>query len=453
MARLTPPTEFDSIWVMKKFKPSCVNRRKFLKATLAAGIAPQIIPGHVLGLNGQVSPSNKITLGVLGAGARGRADLVNFLGLDDVRVTTLCDVNQRNISTAKDKIAETYGTSDVKVYSDFKAFNADPSIDAVLMALPVHWHSIPSLDAILNGKHIFHEKPMAMSFEEAKRVQKAVKKKGVVFQFGTQQRSELKFRWACELALNGRLGKLKEIQVAVPGGMVAEDLPKQAVPDYVDYDQWIGPAPVTDFNETKLKRAYHENMTNFSLGMISCWGIHHMDIAQWLTGHYSKGPTEIRGTGSFPKTGSCDAILNWNVEFKYDQAPPIKFVGPPPDKKHGLRFVGEDDSLFVTRGSLEADLNLQRDPLNKVGTMPIRLPMSTHHEGNFIRAIKENKRAICDIDTAMQSDTLCQIAHIAVKTSRTLKWDSERERFKNDKGANDLLKQREFRRAWKLAKV
>ncbi|MDG2166992.1 MAG: Gfo/Idh/MocA family oxidoreductase [Opitutales bacterium] len=438
---------------MKEYSSNSASRRAFLKATLVAGIAPQIIPSHVLGLNSKISPSNKITLGVLGAGARGTADLVNFLGLDDVRVTTLCDVNQRNIAKAKTRIADAYGKADVKIFSDFKEFNADPSIDAVLMALPVHWHSIPSLDAILNGKHIFHEKPMAMSHEEAKRVQKAVKKKGVVFQFGTQQRSELKFRWACELALNGRLGKLKEIQVAVPGGFVAEDLPTQPVPGYVDYERWIGPAPITDFNETKLRRHYHENMKNFSLGMISCWGIHHLDIAQWLASQYSNGPTQVEGSGNLPSSGSCDAILNWDVEFKYDNAPPIKFVGPPPDKKHGLRFIGEDDSLFVTRGSLEADLDLQRDPQNKVGTMPIKLPVSTHHEGNFIEAIKNGNRAIYDIDTAIQSDILCQIAHIAVKTGRKLKWDSKKEHFRNDKGANDLLKQRKFRGDWKLAKV
>jgi predicted dehydrogenase len=245
-----------------------ISRRGFLKATLAAGIAPQIIPSHVLGLSGKTAPSNKITLGVLGAGARGFQDMVNFLGLEEVRITHLCDVNQKNISRAKQRIKEVYDSADVKAVSDFRELNRDASVDAILMALPVHWHSIPSLDAILNGKHIFHEKPMALSFDEAKLVRKTVHKKGVVFQFGTQQRSELKFRWACELALNGRLGKLKEIQVAVPGGLVSETFPRQAVPDYVDWEQWMGPAPTTDFHLKKITRPIHENMSNFSLGMI-----------------------------------------------------------------------------------------------------------------------------------------------------------------------------------------
>ena len=379
--------------------------------------------------------------------------MINFIGLEDVRITTLCDVNQRNIDKAKNRISEVYGSADVKAVSDFRELNANPSVDAILMALPVHWHSIPTLDAIAHGKHIFHEKPMALSFAEAKQVRKAVHKKGVVFQFGTQQRSELKFRWACELALNGRLGKLKDIQVAVPGGLQAETFPKQALPDYVDWERWMGPAPTTDFHDKKLTRPIHENMNNFSLGMISCWGIHHLDIAQWVTGQYDNGPRSVEGTGRFPESGSCDAVLNWNVEFKYDNAPPITFIGPPKDGKHGLRFIGEDDSLFVTRGSLEADLDLQRDPKNKVGTMPIELPESTNHAGNFIEAIKNDTRAICDIETAVQSDVLCQMALIAVKQGRKLNWDSKKERFKNDAGANAMLEPREIRGNWQLPKV
>ncbi|MGA2863311.1 MAG: Gfo/Idh/MocA family oxidoreductase [Verrucomicrobiota bacterium] len=158
----------------------------------------------MLGADGQTPPSGKITIGVLGVGAQGQPDMRNFLGKADARVTAICDVNRRNIERARAHVAAAYGSPDVKVFSDFRELNADRSIDAVLMALPVHWHSVPALDAILHGKHIYHEKPMGMSFEEARRVRAAVRKQGVVFQFGTQQRSDWRFRLACELALNGR---------------------------------------------------------------------------------------------------------------------------------------------------------------------------------------------------------------------------------------------------------
>lgn len=195
------------------------------------------MPARAIGLGGQAAPSKKIAVGVLGVGAQGLGDMTNFLAQDDARVTAVCDVNQRRIEAAKSHIVKAYGSADVKVFRDFRELNGDASIDAVLMALPAHWHSIPSLGAVLAGKHLFHEKPMGMSFEEARRVREAVRKKGVAFQFGTQQRSSLCFRWACEPALNGRLGKVKEILVSVPGGRSGPAFEEQPVPDYVDWER------------------------------------------------------------------------------------------------------------------------------------------------------------------------------------------------------------------------
>lgn len=430
------------------------SRRFFMQSMLAAGAAPWLIPARALGLEGP-APSNKITLGVIGAGAQGQYDMRNFLSLDDVRVTALCDVNKRNIDGAKGHIEKVYGKADVKTFTDFREFNKDASIDAVLMALPVHWHSIPSIDAVLHGKHIYHEKPIAMSLEEGKRLRAAVNKKGVVFQFGTQQRSDLKFRWACELALNGRVGKLKETQVSVCAGKHAPVFTEQPVPDYVDWDRWIGPAPATPFSEEKLKRDNHENITNFSLGMISCWGIHHLDIAQWGIGADETGPVSVEGAGEFPKEGGCDAIVKWKVRFEFANGAPVTFVSDGQGLDHGVRFIGESAWVHVLRGPITAPDNNQllRDPLNKAGTMPIKLPVSNHHMRNFVDAIKNKTRAICDIGPAVRGDTLCQLALIAVKLGRKLQWDPKAECFVNDDAANAILKHRPFRGEWKLPEV
>jgi predicted dehydrogenase len=436
----------------RKSKTHFSTRRTFLKSLLATGAAPWIVPSHVLGGAGQTPPSAKITLGVIGVGSQGQTDMCDFLTHDGVRVTAICDVNQRNIQTARKCIAQSYGKPDVKVFADFRQLNDDRSIDAVQMTLPVHWHSIPAVDAILHGKHIYHEQPMAMSFGEACRVREAVRRKKVVFQFGTQQRSDLKFRWACDLALNGRLGKLREIRVSAPGGGRRPPFPEQPVPDYVDWERWVGPAPLAPFHEEKLLRGNHENISNFSLGMISCWGIHHLDIAQWGNGTDDTGPSTIEGEGEFPKQGGFDAIVRWKVRFEFARATPVAFVSDgTPGFHHGIRFVGQSAWVHVERGRIEAsDERVLRDPQNKYDSMPVKLPVSNRHTYNFVAAIKSGARAICDIETAVRSDTLCQLALIAVKQGRKLQWDPQAERFLNDDAAAAMLQPRAFRGAWKL---
>lgn len=428
------------------------SRRQFLSSIIAAGAAPLFVPGHVLGLSGQTAPSERINVGVIGVGAQGRSDLGAFLAHKQARVGALCDINKRNLAIARGQIAKAYGKDEVKEYHDFRELNADTGVDAVLMALPFHWHSIPALDAIAHGKHIYHEKPMALSFAEGKRVREAVHKKRIVFQFGTQQRSETKFRWGCELALNGRLGKVKEIRVSAPGGRKCPHFPEQPLPDFVDWNRWVGPAPMSPFHSEKLQRDTHENISNFSLGMIACWGIHHLDIAQWGNGTDDTGPASVQGSGDFPHESGCDAILNWKVRFEFAKAAPVTFVSDgTPGFDHGIRFLGDSGWVHVRRGSIIASTeSLLGDPKNACGTMPIKLTASAEHVGNFLDAIKHQSQTVCGVDTALRSDTLCQLALIAVKAGRKLQWDPQAERFINDDAANSMLEPRAFRGDWKL---
>lgn len=452
---------------------STSTRRSFLQSVIAAGSAPWFVPAHVL--RAETAPSNKITLGVIGCGSQGTVDLRAFLNHADVRVTRLCDVNTKNLDGARKFVRDAYGSDDVKTYRDFRELNRDSSIDAVLMALPVHWHSIPATDAILNGKHIYHEKPMGMSIEEAKHVRAAVKKKGVVFQFGTQQRSDMKFRWACELARNGRLGKLKEIQVGVEGGIEVETFPEEKVPEGLDWDRWVGPAPMTAFSTRKISRRFHENISNFSLGMVSCWGIHHLDIANWGNGTDDTGPISIEGTGAFPKSGSCDAVLSWRLRYEFAKGAPIVFAdqsNKPDEIGHGIRFIGESGWVHVVRGAIKAsDDAILRDPQNKMGTMPVnldpelagccggkkdpahRIGGSDDHTRKFVDAVISGTRANCDIDTSVRSDALCQLAAIVVRENRKLRWDPQAEAFIGDDKATATMNARAFRSEWKLPEI
>ncbi len=431
--------------------PATPSRRAFLKTMLCAGIAPWIVPAHVLGAGGKTPPSNRINLGVLGVGSQGMADMNIFLRYEDVRVTALCDVNQRHLAEARQAIQKAYGAAEVREFADFRELNADPSIDAVLMALPVHWHSIPAIDAILHGKHIYHEKPMAISLEEAQRVRKAVQKKGVVFQFGTQQRSDPGFRRACALARSGSLGGLKEIHVSVPAGYEGPDYPVQPVPDYVDWNRWVGPAPWASFHQDKLLRERHECISNFSLGMISCWGIHHLDIAQWGNNADDSGPTSVEGECVFPQKGGHDTMLHWKVRFEFAKAAPIIFVSDgTPGFNHGVKFVGESAWVHVLRGGFSTGpKDFRDDPQFQEPALPVQLPVSNSHPRNFIDAIKNRTRAISDIGAAVRGDTLCQLAHISARLGKKLAWDSAAESF-IDNSANKHLRLRPFRGDWKL---
>jgi hypothetical protein len=265
----------------------------------------------------------------------------------------------------------------------------------------------------------------------------------------------LKFRWACELARNGRLGKLKEIQVGVPGGKIGPDFPEQPVPEHVDWERWVGPAPMTSFNAEKLKRDNHENITNFSLGMISCWGIHHLDIAQWGNGTDETGPISVEGEAMYPDKGGCDGVLTWKMRFEYANAAPITFVNEKNvGIEHGTRFIGENGWVHVKRGVITAsDDAILRDPANKDGTMPVKLIASVEHTRNFVDSIKNKERAICDIETAVRSDTLPQLTAMALKAKRKLLWDPTTETFTNDEVANALMNARPFRGEWKLPEI
>ena len=527
--------------------PRRASRRAFLTSLLAAGTAPWFVPARVLGAAGQTPPSDKITLGVIGVGAQGQGDMQNFLSSDRVRVTAICDVNQRNIDSARKRIAEAYGNPDVKVFADFRELNADPAIDAVLMALPVHWHSIPAMDAVLHGKHIYHEKPMGMSFEESRHVRAAVRKQGVVFQFGTQQRSDMKFRWACELARNGRLGKLKEIHVSVPGGKQGPAFAEQPVPDLRRLGP-LGRAGADDAvprgqAQTRQSREHHQFLAGHDL-VLGHPPLGHRPVGQrhgrhrpqhdrrrravsqrgWLRCHFAlegafraracrardlcqRWHAGVRARNSVPRRiglGACQTrhdrglgrtaparsaeqgrhdarqaageqpphrqlhrrdqerlacdlphILRWKVRFEHATAAPVTFVSDgTPGFEHGIRFLGESAWVHVKRGTIAAsDEQILRDPQNKVDTMPVKLPVSNHHTDNFIDAIRTGSRAICDIGTAVRSDTLCQLALIAVKQGRQLHWDSQTERFIGDEAANAMLQPRTFRGDWTLPEI
>ena len=426
-----------------------ITRRRFIKKACCASsplVLPYLLPISLFGKTA-IRPSERITMGAIGIGSQGTHDLKAFLQLPDAQIVAVCDVSRPALQRGLKLVNDMYGSADCRAYHDFQDILQREDIDAVSIVTPCHWHSLMALAAVRAGKDIFMEKPVALSLQEGKMLREAVHRYDTVFQLGTQQRSGRNFRFACELALNGRLGRLHTVKVGSAHGRVTANMPPVPVPDGLDYDSWLGPALWSPFNEKKMIRGYHEHMSDFSLGMIHCWGIHHLDIAQWGAGPENTGPSEIWGTGAFPRDGTCDCMLGWDVTMKFADDLTMSFTDDTKNP-HGVRFEGDRGWVFVNRGTLKA----QPDALLKEQIKPAehRLPVSTNHFQNFLDAVRTGERPISPIDVAVRSDSLCHLSYISVQLGRKLSWDAERERFIDNTQADRLSLPRPMRSPWRL---
>ncbi|MGA2865283.1 MAG: Gfo/Idh/MocA family oxidoreductase [Verrucomicrobiota bacterium] len=443
-----------------------ITRRDFLKTAAAAGAVGvwQFIPARALGRAGLVAPSKRITLGVIGLGTQGTGDMRAFQSISEVQVVAVCDVHAGQRAAGKQVVDTFYGNSDCAAYKDFRELLARQDIDAVQITTPDHWHPLIALEAARRGKHMYQEKPMGWSFRAAHAVQKAVQASGVVFQFGTQQRSGGKFRLACELVRNGKIGQLKTILVGVPGSVSSCPIQRiEPVPKELDYDLWLGPAPLAPYCYQRC-RPYTEKegwsvwygISDYCMGMIGNWGVHHLDIAQWGNNTELSGPTELQGTGVFPKGMLTDCAVSWQVENRYANGVTLVHMDDATSKKHplqagghghGVMFLGTEGWVHVDREGLDAWPASLLD--TRIGPNEIHLFQSGNHGANFIDAIKGRSQPAAPIAVAVRTDTLCNLQLIAARLQRKLRWDPEKEQFRNDAQANALL-DRPMRPPWKV---
>ncbi len=432
-----------------------LSRRKFLNRAAGACAAlaiPHLVPASVLGGAGSVAPSNRIVVGCIGVGGMGKGDMGMCLALPDVQVVAVCDPKRTMRDGAKQVVDAHYGKEGCAAYNDFQELLARPDIDAVSIASNDHWHVLHALAAVRAGKDIYVEKPLGMSVEEIKTLREAVHRYGRVFQFGTQQRSMPNFRQACELVRNGRIGKLHTIRVSAPSGVAERTgeatFPVAPVPDGFDYGMWLGPAPRTPYTPKRVISPHWFHISDYSLGYIAGWGIHHVDIAQWGNGSELSGPLEVAGSGVFPaQDGLCDNPLIWDVTMTYANGVTLDYTSDGDRNQHGIRFEGSEGWVYVNRSAFDAQPKSLLD--EKIGPDEIRLPVSTNHQRNWIDCIKTRGRTIANIDVAVRSDTLCHLSDIAIRLGRKLRWDPEKEEFVNDPEANRRLK-RAMRSPWHL---
>ena len=452
-----------------------VTRREFLRAGALCGAAlgfPYVVPRHVLGGGGARPPSEKIVMGCIGVGSMGSGHLRGFLAQEDVRVVAACDVREAFREKARRRVAERYGADDCATYNDFRELLARADIDAVCIATPDHWHGLIGIEAARQGKDMYLEKPADVHVAAAQALREAVNTYGVVFQFGTQQRSGRDFRFACELVRNQRIGALHTIVVGSVKGMSLPNQATQAEPDSreFDYDMWLGPAPRAPFTfERSASRAegsagYWMHIHDYGLGSLSgAWGIHHVDIAQWGNGTDDTGPVEIDGTGTIPEDGLCDTPVNWRVEHRYANTVTMFHMDVSHTLKEfpqfaavrsalqipgcGILFIGTDGWVVVSRGGIAAEPTwLLQETFD---ADEINLPVSNHHKRNFLECVRSREQTICPVETAVRSDTICHLDDIAIRLGRKLRWNPRREQFVNDDQANRMLT-RPMRSPWRL---
>ncbi len=408
------------------------------------------------GLVRKVRANDRINMGFIGVGGMGFGHVRSFSGYPEVRAVTVCDVRKEHRDRAKAYVDRRYGDQACQAFNDYRELLSRPDIDAVCMATPDHWHALIGIEAARQGKHIYYEKPLTMSIRESKAVRRSVKQHGIVFQFGTQQRSDYRFRWTCDRVRKRLLGELQTIMIGSANYVPIPRQPVQPVPKGFDYDMWLGPAPWSPYTRERCTRQW-TLISDYSLGCLSgAWGIHQVDIAQMALDSDDAVPLETEGTGFYPKKGLYDTVLEWQVEHRYPNGVKLIHMDMPTAQKMapqfelhwmGVLFQGSEGWIYVCREGLWAEpASLLRTEIPRCESTLI--PSNNQHQ-NFLDAIRRKKATVSPIDAAYHADLICHHADIAMRLNKRLEWDPVREEFKNDPKANRLMN-RAMRSPWHL---
>jgi len=444
------------------------SRRSFIKTSFGGAVGltllPGIIPARLLGAD---APGKKIQVAQIGCGRMGRSDLGNVLAQPLARVVAVCDLDSRRLAAGKKMAEEFYrergeAKAGVKAFSDYHEVLASPEIDAVVVTVPDHSHALVAVEAAIAGKHLYVQKPVTYSIVEAMGLRRAVHAKKVILQTGSQQRSEYpwkSFRIASEMVRNGRIGRLKTIKIGIgldqPSGHKPEPMP---VPANLDFERWLGPAPEQAYMERHVHpqdslegRPGWITTEDFGLGMITNWGAHHVDIAQWAMGQELGGPLTVDAHADFMTDDAWTVHTTYHVEMQYPNNVQVIL-----DNRFetGLRFEGDEGWVFCTRSEEKitaSDPNMAagREPLPplRVSDPKILSPLagsatrwapSSYHHLNWLEGILANRQPIAPVDQSARSLEACAAAWISMKLKRKLTWDAATERFVGDDEANAL---------------
>jgi predicted dehydrogenase len=446
-----------------------MRRRKFLgtyvKGLAGVMILPGIIPACT---NRKGSPNNKINIAQIGCGRIARVhDLPEVLKYDVARVVACCDVDIKRAGEGRQFIMDWYAANkekknyiDVKVYQDYREMLEDKSIDAVVISTPDHWHAKPAVDAALAGKDIYLQKPASLTIAEGRKMSDVISRTGRILQMGSQQRSVNpwpQFKRACELVRNGRIGEIQEIFIGLPGDPAGDEEPEMPVPVNLNYDMWLGSTPLVYYTE---KRVHPQNdysrpgwlrCEQFGAGMITGWGAHHIDTAHWGMGTEYTGPVEVEAEAEFPEKGLWDVHGDFRVWAKYQNGAIMHVSGAYPN---GVRFVGTDGWIFVSRGDYTVTASDPGAPPENQKALDasdlailesvirddeIHLHHAEEQHGDWLNSVLSRQEPVAPAEVGHRSCTACLVSHIAMKIPGKLYWDPQEERFTDNEQANAML--------------
>lgn len=430
-----------------KSPESGTSRRRFLGSSVAlmagASMAPYFVPRSVLAGGKKAAPSDRIVMGAIGTGGKGRHNVGEFLKMDNIQFVGVCDVDENHLKMCQTQVNEANGNQDCFVTSDYRELAAHEGLDAMVVSTPDHWHALASIESLKNGLDVYCEKPLANSVAESKAIRDATKKYDRVLQTGSHERSNPNCRLACEIVRSGRIGKLNSIRIQMPSDQdhhkqvmaTSEMFPEMPIPGQLDYDKWLGHTAALPYTEKRV-HFWWRFILAYGGGEMTDRGAHIIDIGQLGNDTDSSGPIEYAATGGKNSNGIYDAFMDYTFVNTYANG--VKLIGVNKGPR-GLRFEGSDGWIFVHihGGRLEAsdpELLKDDDSLDKfrLGRSP-----GGHHK-NFIDCVMSREEPMASAEVGHRTATICHLNNIAMKTNSVIEWDPVKEEIVGNDEAQAL---------------
>jgi len=424
-----------------------INRRDFIKSSAIASAAFMIVPRFVLGGKGYRAPSDMINLGFIGTGKQANGLKGAFLATNEINILGASDVYGIKMKQFSDQVNQYYATktgqnayNGCSAYPDFRDLIARKDIDAVVIAVPDHWHAAIAVLAAKAGKDIYCEKPLSLTIHEGRAMVEAARKHDRVFQTGSMQRSWHEFRQAVELVRNGYIGDVKTVKVNVGPPPVPYNLTAEAMPESLNWDFWLGPNSAQVYHHflapglTDEFWAKWRDYKEFGGGGMTDWGAHMFDIAQWGLDMDESGPVMVTPPDKDHQFLTYQYVNGITMTHE-------------PGGNNGVTFIGSTGTIRVERGKLETMPPELKDKV--IGPDEKHVYLSENHYKDFLQAMRNRTKPVADVEIGHRTATVCNIGNLAYELKRPLQWDPHKEKFHHDHEAN-TLRGREMRKEWQV---